>query len=244
MQDWMLPRITDYWDLRVEAIERLSRTLEAAQETDWRSQMEAIGAAVTRHAGALSDKDLTTAGYFMVEDLYKSVAQMSQFDNWHLNYLHASAGALLDCLSGRGYTIHYFVDNTYTRLESPAIAFPAWFRAAGIVYLCPQQLAACEFKKDRPVEEWPSLVSEYIVDARLVANDIAEECHQAGRHFIFLDFDLDLGEASIVQKHIDEPGVIHMLRADAPVQGSRCFLKAPPGPNTRATGASVDKASQ
>jgi hypothetical protein len=228
MQDWMLPRITDYWDQQVEAIERLSRALEGLSDVELNTQVETIAAAVKRHAAVLSDEHLRLAALVLVEDLYKSAAQTSRIDQPLLSYLHASGGALLDAVAARGYMLHYFIDNTWERLDGPVIGFPMLFGAAGLFYLCPQALAARQFEKDEPREQWPALVSKYIVDARLVADDLAERCHQDRRHFVYLD--IDATEFPAAFKHVGEPGVIHVFRSEAPTPGSRCAVKMPPGP--------------
>jgi hypothetical protein len=230
VQDWMLPRITDYWDQRVEAIERLSRALEDLSDIELKAQVEAIGAAVTRHAGLLSEEQVRLVAVVMAEDLYKSAAQTWRIDHALLSYLHASGRALLDAVSARGYMLQYFIDNTWDRLDGPAIGFPMLFRAAGLIYLCPQALAARDFEKDKPQEEWPALVSKYIADARAVAKDIAEDCYKEGRHFVYLDIDAD--DFSFAFRHAGAPGVIHVFRSEAPTPGSRCAINMPPGPST------------
>jgi hypothetical protein len=106
--------------------------------------------------------------------------------------------------------------------------FPMMFGAAGLIYLCPQELAARRFEKDRPQDEWPALVSKYIKDARIAANDLAEDCHKDGQHFVFLDIDAD--EFSIAFKYADKPGVIWIARDEAPIPGSHCAVKMPSGP--------------
>jgi hypothetical protein len=40
MQDWMLPKIIDYWDARIQAIDRLSRVLRVCpQSSDWIAEL-------------------------------------------------------------------------------------------------------------------------------------------------------------------------------------------------------------
>jgi hypothetical protein len=228
MQDWMLPRITDYWDQQVDAIERLSRGLEGVPDTELSARLEPISAAVKRHASMLSDEQLRLAAMIMVEDLYKSFARTSRIDTPLLAYLHASSRTLLEAVATHGYVVEYFIDNTWERLDGPVIGFPELFRSAGLMYLCPQELAACQFEKGTPAEQWPALISKYIADGRAVADDLAELCHKDGRHFVYLD--IDATEFPAARKHIREQGVIHVFRSEAPTPGSRCVVTMPPSP--------------
>jgi len=222
MPDWMLPRITDYWDERVEAIERLSRVLAGVPQPERAAQLAMIGSSVLRHAKALKDSDLALAAVPIAEDLYKALSQRTYFDEPLVQYLEASCTPFFRELGERGYTLHYFIDNTWDRLEGPAIAFPMWFRAASLLYICPQQIACHAFEEDRPADEWPALVSKYIARARDVAGQLADRCHLEGRHFVYLDIDVD--DFEVAMKPIGKPGAICIFRNEAPVPGSRCTV--------------------
>jgi hypothetical protein len=228
MPQWMLPRITDYWDSQVDAIERLSLVLAETPELDRPAQIKLIGEAVTRHIGALDDNFLRLSAVAIVEDLYKSAMRLTSLDDTPLQYLHASAAPYFRALTQRGYTVHYFIDNTFSRLDGPAVAFPLWFRAASLVYLCPQEIAATSFEKDKPQSEWPSLVSKYSADARVVADELVERCHKELRHFVYLDIDSDGFQAAL--KTSGAPGVIHVFRNEAPTPGSRIVVNMASGP--------------
>jgi hypothetical protein len=112
MQDWMLPNVTDYWDERVEAIERLSRVIEAVPEAERAAQLSSISAAVGRHATALMDADLAKYAVPVVEDLYKAAVKRTYLDEPLLQYLAASCRPFFQALSVRGYMVQYFIDNT------------------------------------------------------------------------------------------------------------------------------------
>jgi hypothetical protein len=228
MPQWMLPRITDYWDWQVDAIERLSLVLAETPERDRPAQIKLIGEAVTRHVDALDDHFLRLSAVALVEDLYKSANRLTSLDDTPLQYLQASAAPYFRALTRRGYTVHYFIDNTFSRLDGPALAFPLWFRAASLVYLCPQEIAATSFEKDKPQSDWPALVSKYSVDGRSVADELMDRCHKERRHFVYLDIDADGFPAA--QKTSGAPGVIHVFRNEAPTPGSRIVVNMPSGP--------------
>jgi hypothetical protein len=228
MQDWMLPNITDYWDERVDAIEQLSRVLAEVPEADRAAHLASIVAAVTRHTAALGDADLVKYAVPIVEDLYKAVAKRTYYDDPLRQYLGATGGPYFHALRARGYMVQYFIDNTWDRLDGPVIGFPIWFRAAGLFYICPQEIACNQFEKDQPREKWPALVSKYIGDGRSVADRLASQCHAAGRHFVYLD--IDAADFAIALKLGKEPGVIHVFRNETPTPGSRCAIHLPAGP--------------
>ncbi len=225
MPNWMLPRITDYWDERVEAIERLSRVLASVPEHERETQLAMISAAVLTHAKALNDSQLTMAAVPIVEDLYKAACQRTYLDEPLLQYLKASTAPYFNELRERGYAVHYFIDNTWDRLDGPAMAFPIWFGAASLAYICPQEIACHAYETDRPPEEWPALVSKYTDRAREVAGRLADRCQTEGLNFVYLDIDADDFELAL--KPIGKAGVIHVFRNEAPVPGSRCAINLP-----------------
>jgi hypothetical protein len=228
MPDWMLPNITDYWDERVEAIERLSRVIAEAPEAERAAQLASITAAVGRHADALPEADLVKYAVPIVEDLYKAASKRSYLDEPLLQYLAAIGSPYFQALTARGYMVHYFIDNTYERLDGPALAFPLWFDAAGLFYICPQEIACTGFEKDKPREQWQALVTRYIADGRVAAEQLANRCHAAGRHFVYLD--IDATDFAMALKPSGQPGVIHVFRNEAPIPGSRCVMRLPDGP--------------
>jgi hypothetical protein len=230
MPDWMLPNITDYWDERVEAIERLSWVIAEVPEAERAAQLASISAAVGHHASALPETDLVKYAVPIVENLYKAASKRSYLDDPVLQYLAAIGSPYFEALSARGYVVHYFIDNTYERLDGPALAFPMWFGAAGLFYICPQEIACNRFEKDKPREQWPALVTRHIADGRAVADQLANRCHAAGRHFVYLD--IDATDFAIALKLCEQPGVIHVFRKEAPIPGSRCVMRLPDGPRT------------
>src|SRR4051812_37292859 len=123
MPDWILPHITSYWDERVEAIERFSRLIAATAETDRPAELSALGAAVARHTTALSDQDLVRFAVPIIDDLYKAAAYRTCLDEPLLQYLAASCAEFFAALTARGYIAQYVIDNSYDRLDGPALAF-------------------------------------------------------------------------------------------------------------------------
>ncbi len=235
MSDWMLPHIISYWDERMEAIERFSRVIAATAEAERAAELLSLSAAVARHASALTDADIVKFAVPIVEDLYKAVAKRSQFDQPLFQYLQASCGPFFQALTERGYMVHYFINNTWSRLDGPAIGFPMWFSAVRLPYICPQDIACRDYEKDKPPEEWPALVTKYIEDGRIIAKELANRCHATGRHFVYLD--IDAPDFDIAFKMSGEPGVIWIYREEAPTPGSRCAMRLPTEPRKPETPA-------
>jgi hypothetical protein len=227
MQHWMLPHITSYWDDRVDAIERLSRVIAATSGAERIAQLASISTAIERHTQELSDPDIVKFSVPIVEDLYKAISKRRYLDDPLLQYLAASCRPFFRALTARGYMVHYFIDNTWDRLDGPAIGFPRWFDAIGLPYICPQEIACHDFEKGKPVEEWPALVIKHIREGRTAARDSVNRNHAAGRHFVYLDVDASGNDFEFAFELCEDPGVIFVFRQESPTPGSRCAMKLP-----------------
>lgn len=231
MQDWMLRKITDYWDAQTGAIDRLSRVLDATPPAERADQNRLIGTAINRHCDALSDEHLILAAFIVADDLYKTAARLSYWDDALGQYLAAIGEPFFRCLTNRGYSVHYFVDNTYPTLVGPANWFGVFFRTASLAYICPQEIACRAVEKGRPEAEWPALVSKYLVSSRAAAATFVDELHRDDKSFVFLDIDAE--DFSVALKTQGQPGVVHVFRQAAPDSGSPCIFTKPPGPRRR-----------
>ena len=74
-------QLTDYWDERVQATDRLSRVLDAVPPSQRDGQVGLIRAAIARHVEALSDVNLTRAAFVVADDLYKAADRLSYWDS-------------------------------------------------------------------------------------------------------------------------------------------------------------------
>lgn len=225
MQSWMLRHISDYWDQRVDAIDRLSRAFAALPKGEKETAFNAIYNSVTLHADKLSTEEMCKFAVAMVDDLYKAANQMSQFDQDHLQYLKAGATAFFNSVARRGYMIHYFTNNTFSDLRRPVFGFPIWFKAASISYVCPQEIAV---RGSENPGEWQRLIGRDIAASRSVANRTANELRDKGRSFVFLD--IDAADFAAAEQSLGKPGVIWVFREDAPVAGTRVKMAFPSEP--------------
>jgi hypothetical protein len=229
MDSWILPHISAYWDQRVDAIERLSRAFAAVPKAEKEQAFNAIYDAVAQQADKLSVEDMCRFAVAMVDDVYKTANQLTQFDQDHLRYLTASAAAFLNSITRRGYMIHYFTNNTFNNLMRPVRAFPIWFKAAHTIYICPQELAA---EGSTLPEEWPPLIERNLAATRTIANDVAGRLREQGRSFVFLD--VGATEIAAAEISLNKPGVIWAFRADAPSANTPVKIAFPSQPRTAA----------
>jgi hypothetical protein len=241
--NWQLGKIVDYWDQRVQAIDTLSRQLEAVADEQREAQLKQIHAAILSRAAELADEDLVLASFVMMDDLYKAVSVLSAWDDALADYLGTSVGAFLSVLHGRGYAIHYVVDNAFEQsaagMNGPLEWYPAWFRTAGLKYICPQAIAPDIMKHDGyTAEQYFQQLPRYIREARLVANTVVARCHDERDSYLFLDTDSVPASFAAPNSAMDAPGVIHVFRNEPPVQGSQCAVNFP---KTNMNGATLDQ---
>lgn len=233
MTGWMLPRVWQYWDHRVGAVGAHVTRLESYDEWPRERALEEISACVARHCAQLSDDDLTTAAYVLVEDLYKGVLKLLDWTPVIPAYLGASAGTFCRVLGERGYVLHYMIDNSYETdtvgMAGPLDAFKHWFGAAGLAYICPQFAAREAMRHDgHPDETFASLIPRYIQEGRMIAHAAVDKCKRARTHFVYLDTDAtDESLAPIVTGEAI-PGRILVTRWEAPLPGSRCRVTVTP----------------
>ena len=141
MQNWMLPHCSDYWDERVQAIDRLSRALDAVPPSQRDGQVGLIRAAIARHVEALSDVQLTRAAFVVADDLYKAADRLSYWDSALQTYLRASVNPFFESVRTRGFILSYVVDNSFEDLTRPVRFYPLWYKPTGLCYICPPHIA-------------------------------------------------------------------------------------------------------
>lgn len=230
--EWFARKIIDYWDQLQVAIEKYAARLSAIPPADRPKALAEIRECVIEHAGVLPDKQMVTAAFVMTDDLYKSVSHLSRWDECLPDYLSASANTICELLAERGYVIQYVTDNTYKLTEvgmsGPRDYFAAWFRSAGFIYICPQQLALRLMESDhRQKSEYLELLPSYIAEARDLANKLVDQCHAARRHFFFLDTDSTENSFPLATKQFGADHVLGVFRNEAPEAGSKIAVTYP-----------------
>lgn len=240
--DWMLPRITDYWDSRSEALEAHLQAVAGADPDARVVMLESIRAAVTEHVRVLPDRTLLTALATVADDLLKVGNRLQAVDGTFGDYLDASAGVLFSLAQSRYCCVHYLVDNIFKHnsvgMHRPTEFYPHWFRAAGLVYICPQAVAIVLMKEDKcDPNDFYDLLPNYITEALTIAWQVVDRCDADGQHYVFLNADNRDAPFSFAHclKAAETPGIITVVRNDAPVAGSVIRLIYPPPGQTGLT---------
>ena len=228
--EWMLPKITDYWDQSAGAIAAAGQRLEALGEDQRPAAMTRIAEAVERHVGVLNDEFLVAASVSFVDDLYKAAAEIGWWDPHLQAYLVASAATFSRQLSHRRISVQFLVDNAWDDRGRLIGLFPDWFRAAGIILVCPQILVQDLARRDgvEPASG-PGLEARYIDEARGVADRLIAQCQDERRHFILIDADAIEISFDQARKRIGAEGVLTVIRSEAPVPGSNVSVASPKG---------------
>jgi hypothetical protein len=229
MSAWMLPKITDYWDDRVRAIDTASSSIGALGAAPRAAALQDIRAAVTEHVRVLPDEMLVRAAVPIIDDLYRAACSTDRWDDALADYLEASAGTFTRLLLERGYLVQYLIDNAWEDMTRPTELFDAWYQASGLVYVCPQRILV-ELLPNDPQEHSPDSATPLagdIDEARDIAMRLVQGCQESSRHFVQLDTDRTEDSYATAFARCGEAGVLMIFRAEAPEPGSNVQVWQP-----------------
>jgi len=241
MSGWMLPKLTDYWDqqagtdFRSGAVFRTSRRLERLSARELDENLLDLEAAVVRHVRALDDTQLLTAATCVMDDLYKAVAKPVVWDDCVGHYLDTTGSAFFREVALRGYEANYAIHNYFAStplgMKGPAEFFRFWFNTAGLLYICPQQIALLLMGNDGlALEDFNAAIPRYIDEARLVAQRGLAEAHERRRHYVYLDADGTDESFSLPLSRAGQAGILLMFRTEAPTKGGKVAVWRPETP--------------
>ena len=225
----MLPRVTDYWDSTVGAIDALARelgSLSAPKEKE--TALLELADAVGEHVRVLPDNLLMTAAVAVADDLYKGACWIDRWDRDLAEYLEVTAAVFWLSVTERGFRLQYLVDNTFDDLERPVGLFPDWFGAAGIVFACPQ-VVAVELIRAAEGAAAPitARLPTYLAEARGIVESILDRCLAESRHFALLDLDTEEQSFRTALARKDEAGVLTIMRSEAAQPGTKVTVSFP-----------------
>jgi hypothetical protein len=92
-------------------------------------------------------------------------------------------------------------------------------------------------EKDGVAEEYDVRLPQYIREARDLADTLVERCVANQDHFVFLDTDPASDSFDVAHRVSQAPGVVEILRQEAPVKGSKFRARFPDGPNPTVRGS-------
>lgn len=226
-EGWMLPRITDYWDEQLRAVDAGARRLEAVPAAEREAAVEAICASVREHVRVLPDDLFVQAAIAVADDLYRAACATDRWDNAIRDYLTASAGTFAGELSRRGYRLQYLVDNAWEDMARPIELMPHWYQAAGFTYACPQLIAIHLAQGDASKRELQLVIQQHVAEARDVTSQLISRCQAEGRHFMQLDTDCAEDSFETAFRACEQPGVITIFRNEAPEPGTTVAVWLP-----------------
>jgi hypothetical protein len=242
----MLPKLNDYWDELVGAIDGFGLELLELGNAERSAAAGEIAASVREHVRVMPDEFLMRATVPMLDDLYKAVCAATRWDVGLSTYLEASARTFMSALAERGFRCQYLVDNGWADLTKPLELLPHWYRCSGIVYACPQLVARDEMMRGgseavdgtqqadilRSDSSPGGILAEmpaFIELARDVVDGIVGMCADEGRHLFQLDADLADRSFARAFEHAGASGVLTVFRNVAPEADSTVQAWLPPG---------------
>lgn len=241
MDNWLLPKITDYWDWTRDSLEKYAVEIMMASPEVRAASLSAIREAITKHVSVLPEQTLPDVLCVVADDLFKAGNRASIAGGAFDIYLEASAGTLFALAKQRNSILHYLVDNIYEQTEfgmrRPLELYGNWFRSAGLVYICPQAIAISLMDHDKQEpSQYFRLLPKYIDEGIDVAWQVVDKCHKEARHYAFLNADNSDKPFSFesCMKFAGSPGIVTALRTEAPVAGSRISIISPKMTNKRA----------
>lgn len=234
-EEWLFPRITDFWEYRTKAVMSGAEQLENLSADARLRSLAALRDQVRAHARRLDDGLLVSAGFIMAEDLYKSLFGGFQWDRDVADYIAASAGVFMDEFGQRGFVLHYIIDNSVTESDLPVMlaVIPAIFRSAGMFVTGPQ-LMALEIMEHSGEDKDIAAMPSYIGEGNRVADEVTRRCHQDRRSYVYLNLELTNADSAGISFDValskeKEPGVVVVFRNQPPVAGTTALVMPPPG---------------
>ncbi len=233
--EWDFPTLAIVWDPKTKAIIAGSDRLASFSETDRSQSLAALSQRVTAFAQALDDGWLVATALFMVDDLYKSSFCDARWSSVVGHYIEASAGAVLQELTRRGYVLHDVIDNMQpaTNQLNTLAGAAAFLRAAGLLVTGSQLMALELMERDGVHTRDAAAVARYRDEGHFLADRMIERCHVERRHSAYLNIDLDDGTSGlaldVALSQASTPGNIVVFRSQPPHAGSVARIYVPPG---------------
>ncbi len=229
MQGWAFSQLPDYYDDQRDRLVELPARLAHLGTDDHAIALATVRATVAGLVQAMSDELLQKAAVSVADDLYKSAARRDTWDAHAADYVGAAVGTFFTALGHRGYRLHYVAENTFPDdLQRPLQALGMIAAAAGLVYICPHDLAARLLGLDGGAFGLQlDALRPGVAEGRQLAFELAERCVAGGRHILYLEIDWDEGCLDGVTQLGAQPGVISVFRNDPPVPGSTVSVRFP-----------------
>ena len=229
ISSWTLPNVIDYCDSRTNAIQKFADRLEFSTHRE--ADIAELRRAVSEHTRVLSRDLLLDVSWIMADDLYKAGDCLPRWTVHHREYVHASAGVFFQRFHREGFVLRYGIDLTYEQtnfgMQRPLYLLPELFAAAGLIYVCPEELSLCLMGNDGVGSaEFLKSYARYRTESRHAARELLRKCNDLGRSYVVLEIGDD---RDLLQEIWSEPrtNVISVLRDEAPATGSKVKVSGP-----------------
>ncbi len=227
IDQWRLGTLTDYYDYNASRLLEMPKKLATLGDASRALALVTVRSQVRRLAGDLEDDLLLAVSVSMVDDLYKSAGILTDWNPPTAEYVTAVWGTFFDVMAARGYLMHYIVENTFPdHLGRPLQLYPEVFGAAGIIYVCPHHIAT---KLPEGAEAEPSLAGlrHLLAEGRYLAKEVATQATGQNSSLMYLEIDYDAGCLDEILSLSAAPGVVTVVRNQAPQPGSTVEVTYP-----------------
>ena len=218
---WQFPSLVDYYNFDQEVLIEQPARLAALDDEGRAVALSTVQRAVAGQAGALDDEALPMTAVSVIDDLYKAGNIAVTWGQANRDYVGAVWGTFFAVLTDRGFALRYVVENTFPEpLDRPLVFFPDLFGAAGVLYLCPHEVAT-RLPEAGTAEHTLGGLRFLVEEARDMACGIVEEVAVARHgHLAYLEIDFDEGCLDRILGLPRAPGTISVFRNEAALPGS------------------------
>ncbi|MGE2736084.1 hypothetical protein [Mycolicibacterium vaccae] len=232
---WDFSSLAPVWDATTKAILVGARHLEALPDREQAASLSALSRRVRTLTRDLDDSWLVATALFMVDDLYKSCFHEFRWSPGVGHYVGATAGTFLDELAGRGYVLHYVIDNIQTedRILDVLGTVRAVIAAAGLMVTGPQLMALELMDRTDGQSRDVNAMAGYRAEGHYLADMLVQRCHLERRHSLYLNLDLDDDlpalALDVALSQAATAGTIVVFRNQPPAMNSLAQIAVPPG---------------
>jgi hypothetical protein len=226
---WMFPNIFDYLDSRNDAVQRFADMVKASPDPE--TDLNAIRKSVSEHTRALTLERLWTVSYVIADDLYKAGDRLPVWAEEHRQYVEASAGTFFEKFHETGYVLRYFINNGFEQtdwgMQRPLYLLPALFRAAGLVYICPEKYGLSLMEGvGIPGSDFLKEYQRFENEGRDLAKELIRASNKRRKSYVVLEIGDELNLLDEMRSDA-ETKVITVLRNEPPVLNSKISVTLP-----------------
>lgn len=226
---WRSISLVDLYDFNQSSLSVRAAQLGELAPDDVIYAYDAIRETVVQQASALDDEMLCGLATSVADDLYRHGSSLTRWEGIDQTYVAAVCGTFFALLNQLGYTLNYLVENTFPDdLTRPLSLFPEMYQLAGIVYVCPHEVAT-RLPEGSTVPHTTEGLRPLVDESRHVSQLLVERAMQNGSNIAYLELDFDPGCLDEVLRMMSQqPGSIHVFRNAPPLPGTKVNVQITP----------------